>query len=230
MGMNDRLRAVPLVGPPLAAAARWLKDLRSPSSVFARIYTENGWGDPESRSGSGSTMQNTEEVRRLLPGLLAELGVGAMLDVPCGDFHWMSSISMDVDYIGGDIVDELVIANRRRHAGPRRRFERIDLLAGGLPRADLVLCRDCLVHLSFRHVFAALASIRASGSTWLLTTTFDGVGENRDIATGNWRRLDLTKPPFSLPLPDRVIDERCPGPSGNGKRLGLWRVADIPAC
>ncbi len=195
--------------------------------MFESIYRSNAWGDPDSRSGLGSSLHSTVEVRRVLPGLLAELGAKTMLDVPCGDFHWMAQLPLDIDYLGGDIVEDLVAANQQRHGGPRRRFERIDLLAGALPKADLVLCRDCLVHLSFRHIASALAAIRASGSTWLLTTTFPGLPGNRDIATGNWRPLDLTAPPFSLPSPTRLIDERCADPGRAGKSLGLWRIADL---
>ena len=61
----------------------------SPEQVFAEFYRDNKWGDAESVSGAGSNLAQTEEVRRVLPGLLAELGCRSMLDVPCGDFYWM---------------------------------------------------------------------------------------------------------------------------------------------
>lgn len=36
-------------------------------NVFKKIYHENTWGDPESKSGSGSNLRQTELVREKLP-------------------------------------------------------------------------------------------------------------------------------------------------------------------
>ncbi len=80
----------------------------SPEQVFAEFYRDNKWGDAESVSGAGSNLTQTAEVRRVLPGLLAELGCRSMLDVPCGDFYWMRLVPLDVDYTGGDIVSDIV--------------------------------------------------------------------------------------------------------------------------
>lgn len=220
----------------------WLSDIkqslrrrrlsrRTPAEVFSRYYKTNKWGDAGSRSGKGSSLAATEELRALLPPLLRELGVGHVLDVPCGDFHWMSQVDLEgIRYTGGDIVPEMIERNRASHGTERVRFEVIDLIKGPVPRADLVFCRDCLVHLSNAHIARALENIRMSGATWLLTTTFPDTAANRDIATGQWRQIDLTKPPFDLPEPQRLIAEgreQVRG-QGQGKMLGLWRVEDLP--
>ncbi len=200
----------------------------SPRDVFTQFYHANKWGDRESVSGAGSNLAQTEEIRRVLPGLLDELACQSVLDVPCGDFYWMRLVELDVDYTGGDIVPQLVASNQARYGNERRRFMHIDLLEGPLPTADLLLCRDCLVHLSNAHIQSALANIRASGTTYLLTTTFTNRDRNQDIPTGSWRPVNLLLPPYSFPQPLRLIDERCPDASYADKHLGLWRVADIP--
>lgn len=219
----------------IASARNWLRRRklaeRSPADIFAAYARSNKWGDVESLSGKGSNLAATEELRCLLPVLLKELGATSMLDVPCGDFHWMAHVDLQgVDYLGGDIVEELVQANMARHSRPGRSFRRIDLISGPVPRADLVFVRDCLVHLSARHVMASLANIRASGSTWLLTTTFPESATNEDIPTGHWRAIDLTRAPFGLPLPVRLIAEGKADVRGQApdKMLGLWRIADLP--
>lgn len=195
---------------------------------FARIFESNLWSS-SSRSGLGSELDATSELRTRLPELLRELGARSLLDVPCGDFGWLSTVPLDLDYTGADIVDGLVRANEARHGGPRRRFLKLDLTADELPRADVVLCRDCLVHLSFAHVSLALANIRRSGAIWLLTTTFLDHHENVDIEDGDWRMLNLARAPFNLPEPARVIVEGCRESDGAyaDKALGLWRVADL---
>lgn len=201
----------------------------SPEQVFAEFYRDNKWGDAESVSGAGSNLTQTAEVRRVLPGLLAELGCRSMLDVPCGDFYWMRLVPLDVDYTGGDIVSDIVARNQEQYGNERRRFLRLDLLQDTLPAADLIFCRDCLVHLSNAHIRRALDNIRTSGATYLLTTTFPGRADNDDIPTGSWRPINLQRPPHDFPPPLRLIDERCPDPAYADKHLGLWRVADIPA-
>lgn len=203
----------------------------TPEAVFTGYFRRNKWRDPDSRSGKGSNLKATAELRALLPPLLHELGVRSMLDLPCGDFFWMAHTDLaGIDYTGGDIVPEMIAQNTARHGGPGRRFEVIDLIRGPVPRADLVFVRDCLVHLSHAHVRQALANIRASGSEWLLTTVYPATPANEDILTGQWRALDLTKPPFDLPPPVRLIAEGAAREPGQGpdKHLGLWRAADLP--
>lgn len=198
---------------------------------FARIFTTNLW-TAESRSGLGSELTATAGVRQQLPRLLETLGAATLLDMPCGDFGWLSTVPLDLDYTGADIVGDLVARNEERFGGPgsRRRFVRLDLTTDPLPRADVVLCRDCLVHLSFAHIRQAFDNLRRSGSTWLLTTTFLDHHENVDIESGDWRILNLTQAPLGLPAPDAVLVEGCL--EGDGayadKALGLWRVADLP--
>ena len=203
----------------------------SPEAVFTDYFQRNKWRDPDSRSGKGSNLRATEELRKLLPPLLRELGVTSILDVPCGDFFWMQHVNLaGIDYTGGDIVPALITENRNRHGGPSRQFKVIDLINGPVPRADLVFVRDCLVHLSHAHVTAALANIRTSGSTWLLTPVYPSTPLNDDIVTGQWRALDLTKPPFNLPPPVRLIAEGAAQEKGQGpdKYLGLWHIPDLP--
>ena len=134
-----------------------------------------------------------------------------------------------IRYLGGDIVPDLISANNSRYCRENVSFQVIDLIEGPVPKADVVFVRDCLVHLSNAHVASALRNICASESTWLLTTTFPESGRNKDISTGQWRPIDLTKPPFSLPAPDQVIAEGQAHLEGQAadKMLGLWRIDQL---
>ena len=110
-----------------------------------------------------------------------------------------------------------------------RAFVRMDLLGDALRRVDLVFCRDCLVHHSSADVRRALRNIVASGSRYLLTSHFADRRKNAEILTGEWRPLNLTRAPFGLPPPDRVILEGCTEEGGRyaDKALALWRVEDV---
>ncbi|SFK61115.1 hypothetical protein SAMN04488036_101663 [Shimia haliotis] len=202
-----------------------------PSDVFSDYYRRNKWGDADSRSGKGSNLLATQELRKILPELVSELNVDSFLDLPCGDYFWMQHVDLGASrYTGGDIVSELISDNRASHGRDGVTFEVIDLIQGPIPRHDLVFTRDCLVHLSTEHVKAALRNIKASGSEWLLTTTYPGTGKNAEISTGQWRSLDLEKSPFSLGTPNKIIAEGMVEEKGQGpnKMLGLWKVADLP--
>ncbi len=140
----------------------------------------------------------------------------------------MKSVGLDIDYIGGDIVDELIQDNQRRYGGDGRRFMHLDLLQDELPPVDLILCRDCLVHFSYQHIFRAIKNVKHSCSRYLLTTTFVGREANEDIPTGGWRPINLQRPPFCFPVPLKLIDEQCPDNEYRDKHLGLWKTVDTP--
>src|SRR5260221_11688323 len=125
--------------------------------IFGRIYEENLWRDSESKSGTGSNLVQTEALRKKFPGLLREYNVKSVIDVPCGDFNWMkeikSELSLIIDsYIGGDIVKDLVAINQQLFMDSKFNFQLIDVTSSGLPAVDLILCRDCLVHLSYTDI------------------------------------------------------------------------------
>jgi SAM-dependent methyltransferase len=199
---------------------------------FARIYSTNLWSDPESRSGVGSSLDSTRVLRSELPRALEKLNARVMLDVPCGDFTWMEHVNLGgISYIGGDIVASIVEKNQRLHSSPSRRFIHLDVTRDLLPDADVLLCRDCLVHLSYANIRAVLANLARSRIRTLLTTSFPGRDENDDIIDGDWRPLDLQAPPFSFPQPLLTIVEECDEEDGEyrDKSLLAWRVEDIVA-
>jgi SAM-dependent methyltransferase len=198
---------------------------------FARIYQTNLWFDAESRSGTGSSLDSTARLRDSLPPLLRSLNARRLLDVPCGDFNWMRHVDLSgIDYTGGDIVDAMIEANRKRYESATRKFIRVDLTSGPLPTADVILCRDGLVHFSFDNIIAAFRTMKASGAKYLLTTTFLDWQVNTDIVDGDWRPLNLEKPPFLLPAPHSVILEECTEEGGAyaDKALAIWRMSDLP--
>ena len=87
----------------------------------------------------------------------------------------MSRVDLSgIEYIGGDIVEPLIHANRERFESPARRFLKVDIISGPLPEADVILCRDCLVHFSFANIAATFRTVKASGAEYFLTTTFPG--------------------------------------------------------
>jgi hypothetical protein len=142
----------------------------------------------------------------------------------------MSTVELGVErYIGVDVVPELIEAARSR-AREHDEFRLGDITEDELPCADLVLCRDCLVHLSEQRAFAAIRNFKASGSIMLLATTFYATAENERGSTGGWRPINLQLPPFCFGQPKILIPERPFDPARvhSDKSLGLWDIAEIP--
>ncbi|MCX6907886.1 MAG: class I SAM-dependent methyltransferase [Verrucomicrobia bacterium] len=235
MKLRQILRGIAANAPFAARCYRSARDrimeLRSAKSIFSHIYATRGWIDEESVSGPGSTLAQTANLRSELPGLLRRIHAKSMLDAPCGDFHWMKETTLPIDrYIGGDVVADLIRHHQDVFASETREFRQMDLLRDNLPAVDVILCRDCLVHLSFRRIRLALRNFKHSGSTYLLLTSFTAIPENRDIVTGGWRPLDFRLPPFNFPAPLEVISESTFDPNGQKhvQLLALWRLADLP--
>jgi hypothetical protein len=202
----------------------------STRDAFAHIYRTNLWGGDSSRSGQGSDGGQTIEVAAALRRIVKAYGIRVLLDLPCGDFNWMKNAGLAPGkYVGGDIVPELIARNTELHGGDEREFVVLDITADPLPAADLLLCRDCLVHFSNVDVMRALDNVRKSRIRYLLATTFTGCGRNVDIVTGDWRIMNLTAPPFSLPPPLELVNEHCTEGGGTyaDKCLGLWQTADL---
>lgn len=200
---------------------------KSMASVFGSFYEHNGWQDPSSRSGPGSNIRQTESIRGQLPSLIQRLDIRSVLDIPCGDFHWMSTVELAVEsYVGADIVWDLIKENKTKYASQNVRFECLDITRDNLPQVDLVLCRDLLVHLPFKLIDKALCNLKRSGSRYLLTTTFLQRGTNEEIELGGWRPIDLCAQPFCFPKPIEILVETREG-TFDDKALGLWQIEDL---
>src|SRR5436305_694619 len=205
---------------------RYALDILTPSmeKIFSDIYLNNSWADTESVSGRGSTLARTGVIRRELPALLASVGEKSLLDAPCGDFNWMRHVDLGgIKYLGADVVQQLIEQNRFLHGGRSRDFVVLDITSDEVPRADVILCRDCFIHLSFKHTRAAITYFKRSGSTFLLATTHTTVRENTDIESGRGRYVNLHLPPYNFPEPLRLITES----PDLGKSLGMWRLEDL---
>jgi hypothetical protein len=174
--------------------------------VFLKVYENNYWDGVCSISGPGSSLESTQAVREALPNLLAKLGARSILDIPCGDVQWMKDVPL----------------------GERGEFFHLDLLRDRLPSADVIFCRDCLVHLSFREIQLALHNIKMASPKHFITTTFPYHKANADTVTPYWRALNMQLSPFNLPQPIHLIKDFS-DVQGNdqGKYLGVWYTDDL---
>jgi hypothetical protein len=200
----------------------------STEEVFTHIYESNKWGDSESRSGKGSNLEKTANLMEAIPSMLKELNAESMLDIPCGDFHWMKEIELPLDrYMGADIVKPMIKENQRRFGNDRREFLHLDLIKDDLPSVDVIFCRECLVHLSFADISLALANIDRSGAKYLFTTQFPEIQKNKDSITGKHHSLNFTAAPFNWPKPMMSHNEYFSSKRRGNKHLSVWKISEL---
>ncbi|MEH1798164.1 MAG: class I SAM-dependent methyltransferase [Nostoc sp.] len=153
-----------------------------PDDTFRQIFQTNHWRGANSISGEGASRRQTQQIEAQLLALLKTLQVEILLDLPCGDLSWMQFIDLPIsNYIGADIVPELITENQKRYGSKKCQFLTLNLINDPLPRANILLCRDCFVHLSIADIFLALDNIKSSHIDYLLTTTFLNCEDNEDI-------------------------------------------------
>ena len=89
------------------------------------------------------------------------------------------------------------------------------------------MCRDCLIHLSNKDIFKFLRNFIASGTPFLLTSTYKNEANfsNEDILTGEVRSIDLFSPPFSLP--SDVVYRFVVIPPSPPREMCLWNRDQI---
>ena len=170
---------------------------------FTTIYKNRLWKGSESVSGFGSGYKYTENLRNDLPRVITQLGVSSIFDAGCGDFNWMKLVisSLQIDYLGVDIVEDLIAENNHIHANERIKFAVFDITQSTIPNAELIICRDVLFHLSNHLILAAMQNFLDSGANYFLLTSHVNFGDfkNTDIVTGDFRRLDIFTSPFHFP-------------------------------
>jgi hypothetical protein len=191
--------------------------------IFEKIIKNRFWRNVP--CGSGSTVEYTTPLRQFLPDFVAKHNIASMLDLPCGDYSWMSMVDWpgNFQYQGADIVEFMISENQQRC--PDINFSVMNLCQDPLPQVDLLFCRDCLFHLSFADIKQAFSNISRSKIRWVLTTTYPDVIINTDIKTGDFRPINLELHPFNLPKPvDYLVDYI---PNHQARVMALWKQEDF---
>lgn len=200
----------------------WAED-ESLKEIFDRIYEKNLWQSSETVSGKGSELVYVQNLLQQLPVLLKKYNVKTVVDAPCGDYNWILHLDYRFEkYTGIDIVQKLIEKNKK-YENERIKFFAGDILTYNIPFADLIFCRDCFIHLTFKQIFKALENFKKSGAGFIMLTSYDNC-RNEDVLAGQFRKINLLLPPFNFPAPKDIIQEL---PSEEGKYFCLWKLEDL---
>lgn len=216
------------------------KETLAHEKIFSSIYDTRGFGGTESRSGVGSDFEHTFVVRRWLKKIISQYNIERLIDIPCGDFNWMSDVTPHLkSYVGGDIVRQCVEDNRNKRDDANVTFIHIDLMNDVLPFGDALVLRDILGHYSVEDGRTILANVLKSDSKYLISTTWYNVNDpeyfkkhdNRGAdSTGRFYPINLMSRPFNFPEPDDYVEEAIMvdgHDTGNRKVLAIWLMDRI---
>lgn len=116
----------------------------------------------ESQCGTGSHVNATNDARKWLLDISEEFNIKSVVDVGAGDLNWIGLTRWNLDsYIGLDCYP---------------RHENVKYFDGTKevpPKADLILCRQVMIHLPKDRFLNMLANFKESKSTYLAATTWD---------------------------------------------------------
>jgi SAM-dependent methyltransferase len=178
---------------------------------FSEIYHTKLWGEADGEafcSGGGSAAQFAVPYVKQVQTLIAEHEIRTVVDLGCGDFRVgrLLCAQGDLQYVGVDVVPDLIAYNQSRFGGPQVEFRCANLIDDELPDGELCLIRQVLQHLSnaeISHVLAKCAKYRVVLVTEELFTK-PGSRPNLDIKHGPDNRASdnsgvfLNLPPFSF--------------------------------
>lgn len=164
---------------------------------FLRIYKYKIWKTDKNLSGTSSDLSIAKYYAMSLREFLIRKKIKSIFDCGCGEFRFMDMAlkNLKLNYIGGDLVNNILIKNRVNF--PKYKFIKFDILKNKLPNVQLLHIRDCLFHLSFKDIHKALNNFCKSNIKFLLLTSHNSlILKNYDIVTGDFRYLDFSKKPF----------------------------------
>ena len=171
------------------------------TNTFNRIYAEGTWGKDvagKGTSGTGSTLEITREYRAYVEDFMKKHSVKSVVDAGCGDWSFSSAMDWgDASYLGVDIASDVIAAVRNKHEKGKIKFQVGDI-TDELPAAELLISKDVLQHLSNELVRKFIRNnLRKGKYKWVILTNNRG-SENRDVASGGYRAIDLAAPPFEV--------------------------------
>lgn len=171
---------------------------------FSHIYNTWYWrmDQNESRSGEGSTLAWTNPFKASLLKIIKENNIKSILDCSCGDWNWMQHISDQLpNYVGIDIVPEMIQENNRKFANDHIKFECSDMNTYMKRQPnnsfDLVIIRHTMIHLPLQYCTEAATESKRI-SNYSLLTSFSEPVDNREIYIPyeTYRPVFLGKEPF----------------------------------
>ena len=174
--------------------------------VFKNIYENRLWSGANLNiplSGPGSLPDRAIPYVRFTEEVISNLQITSVLDVGHGDWEmWESYKFEDVRYVGVDVVEGLSNKLEKIYGSATRTFFPIDITNTLPPDADLLICKDTLMHLPNRDIIYFLRNLKKF-KYLIICNDVNFVSRklnNYDIKSGEYRGIDLESLPYARNL------------------------------
>ena len=169
-----------------------------------------GNGNYYSGEGSHNEAYVTPYCNLIKEFLSSHKDIKRVTDLGCGDFNVASKwLNDEIDYIGVDIVPEMIESHQKNYGSDHVRFMCLDIVDDELPDGDLCLIRQVLQHLNNSDVAKILAKLKKYKYIIITDSRVPkdkALAFNIDMETGHHIRtgklsgLYFDEPPFSLKI------------------------------
>ena len=179
-------------------------------AVMEQVYDLKLWGENHSDFYSGFGSHHSDIVNPYTNVVISFLTSFkkplVVCDLGCGDFNvGKQLVKHTKHYIGIDIVEKLINHNKEHFKSRNLEFQCLDISKDNLPKADCIILRQVLQHLSNDEVKRIVKKLANYKYVILTEHLPNGDFEpNKDIISGQGIRLkkqsglDILKPPFNF--------------------------------
>lgn len=183
------------------------KSRNSAEEFFTHVYENGLWGkdeDGNSTSGTGSSLKEGIPFINIIQNLLKNHNISSVVDLGCGDWELAKEINWgQATYLGLDVVESIIRKNQKLYSSDKINFLLYDAESDTLPQADLLICKDVLMHLPNSYIFEILAQSKKFKYCVFINDVNPLATINKDIPSFGFRVLNLTLDPFNL-VPTKV--------------------------
>ena len=185
--------------------------------AMQQIYDMHLWGGKDFDFYSGDGSHNIKIVEPYLHSVSTFLKTHnnslTVCDLGCGDFNIGKQLAKHTkNYIGIDIVENLIERNKTLFKDKNLEFQCLDIVEDELPKADCIILRQVLQHLSNTEILKVVEKL--SNYKFIILTEHLPVGDfesNKDIISGQGIRIkknsgvNLLEAPFNLKIEEQKI-------------------------
>ena len=185
--------------------------------AMQQVYDMHLWGGKDFDFYSGSGSHDSHIIEPYLDAISTFLKSHnkklTVCDLGCGDFNIGKQLLKYTEkYIAVDIVENLITRNKALFKEDNLEFHCLDIVEDDLPKADCIILRQVLQHLSNAEIETIIKKL--SNYKYVILTEHIPTGNfepNKDIISGQGIRIkkksgvDLLKAPFNLKIEEQKV-------------------------
>lgn len=172
---------------------------KTDKQIFTDVYKRNAW---IGGSGPGSKIENAGPFLTYLQNFIDKQKISTIVDIGCGDWELMKNIRIPdhIQYLGLDIVDEVITNNQAKYSKNNVHFKAVDSVEElSSYNGDLLIIKDVLQHWHKDKIFYAIKNIIPNFRYAIIVNSIKlQRSADLDSETEEARLLDLKEAPFFM--------------------------------